>query len=341
MTQAYDRIIATITTASDASQVVKAMVKSTEWRKGTSGTWNSTDCTLTAGNVYQFRTPLSGMSSSTTAILPNIKASVIVDWDTTATAITSVGDYFMRNYAYRCFSLTSLSVPDTSGLTSVGSYFMYNYARDCSSLTSLSVPDTSGLTTVGDSFMRNYAYYCSSLTSLLLPSKTGWFASHNINWYVPSARLGYLKGYAPNSTAQTAWQALTVSGKTLYINYIQSEDDVEVTPGGSNDYTLTCAAGSYSLTGTDADLVLLRNYILACEAGGYALTGTNAGLTSARTMACNAGSYTLTGTNADLYRSLVMACEVWRATVVMARRVSKTVTMNRRVTDTYDELENL
>lgn len=33
--------------------------------------------------------------------------------------------------------------------------------------------------------------------------------------------------------------------------------------------------------------------------------------------------------------------EVWRATVVMARRVSKTVTMNRRVTDTYDELENL
>ena len=284
MAQAYDRIIATITTASDATSVTKAMTKSTEWREGTSGDWSATDCTLTASNVYQFRTPLSGMSSSSTAILPHIKASVVVDWDATATAITTVGDYFMYGYARNCSSLTSLSVPDTSGLTSVGTYFMYGYAISCSSLTSLSVPDTSGLksvgnyfmyyyasgcssltslsvpdtsglttvgnsfmafyafacsnltslsvpdtsglTTVGSSFMGYYAYNCSSLTSLLLPSKTGWFASNNINWSVPSARLGSLKGYAPDSTAQTAWQALTVSGKTLYTNYIQDEDDV-------------------------------------------------------------------------------------------------------------------
>jgi hypothetical protein len=232
MTQAYDRIIATITTASDASQVVKAMVKSTEWRAGTSGDWNATDCTLTASNVYQFRTPLSGMDSGTTAILPNIKASVVVDWDATATAITTGGDYFMRNYAYNCSSLTSLSVPDTSGLTSVGKFFMSSYAYGCTSLTSLSVPDTSGLATGGAYFMYSYAYNCTSLTSLLLPSTTGWFASNDVSWSVPSARLGSLKGYAPNSTAQTAWQALTVSGKTLYINYIQSEDDVEVTAEG-------------------------------------------------------------------------------------------------------------
>ena len=51
MTQAYDAIIATITTASDASSVTKSMVKSTQWREGTSGTWLSTDCTLTAGKV--------------------------------------------------------------------------------------------------------------------------------------------------------------------------------------------------------------------------------------------------------------------------------------------------
>jgi len=199
LTQAYDRIIATITTASDASQVVKAMVKSTEWREGTSGTWLSTDCTLKAGKVYQFRTPLSGMSSDTTAILPNIKASVTVAWDTTATPITSVGDYFMYSYAYGCSSLTSLSVPDTSGLTSVGAYFM-----------------------------RYYAINCSSLTSLMLPSATGWFESHNISWSVPSSRLNYLYGYAPNATSQTAWQALTVSGKTLYTNYIQSSSYVKV-----------------------------------------------------------------------------------------------------------------
>ena len=109
MTQAYDAIIATITTASDATSVTKSMVKSTQWREGTSGTWLSTDCTLTAGKVYQFRTPLSGMSLVTTAILPNIKASVVVDWDTTATAITTVGDYFMRSYANGCTSLASLS----------------------------------------------------------------------------------------------------------------------------------------------------------------------------------------------------------------------------------------
>jgi len=74
--------------------------------------------------------------------------------------------------------------------------------------------------------------------------------NNNISWSVPSSRLGSLKGYAPNSTAQTAWQALTVSGKTLYTNYIQSEDDVEVTATGQN-LTLTCAAGSYALTGTN------------------------------------------------------------------------------------------
>jgi len=315
MTQAYDAIIATITTASDATSVTKSMVKSTTWREGTSGTWLSTGCTLTKSKVYQFRTPLSGMSSSTTAVLPNIKASVVIGWDTTATPISTVGDYFMasyarsctsltslsvpdtsgltsvgdyfmayyaygctsltslsvpdtsgltsigasfmRSYADGCTSLTSLSVPDTSGLTSVGDYFMYFYARDCTSLTSLSVPDTSGLTSVGDyfmyyyaygctsltslsvpdtsgltdvdtNFMSNYAYNCTSLTSLILPSATGWFASHNISWGVPSSRLNYLYGYAPTTTSQTAWQALTASGKTLYLNYIQSTSYVKL-----------------------------------------------------------------------------------------------------------------
>ena len=294
MTQAYDAIIATITTASDATQVTKKMVKSTQWREGTSGTWLTTDCTLEAGKVYQFRTPLSGMDSGTTSVLPNIKASVVVDWDTTATAITtvgasfmrsdargcssltslsvpdtsgltSVGDYFMAYYAYSCSSLTSLSVPDTSGLTSVGNSFMtyyaygctsltslsipdtsgltsvgnsfmYSYARDCSALTSLSVPDTSGLTSVGTSFMAYYAYNCSSLTSFMLPSATGWFASNNISWGVPSSRLGYLYGYAPSATSQTAWQALTASGKTLYLNYIRSTSYVKVQAPIGNPY---------------------------------------------------------------------------------------------------------
>jgi len=134
----------------------------------------------------------------------------------------------MRYYAYNCSSLTSLSVPDTSGLTSVGSNFMAYYANGCSSLTSLSVPDTSGLTSVGSNFMASYASGCSSLTSLILPSATGWFASNNVSWSVPSSRLGNLYGYTPDATSQTAWQALTASGKTLYTNYIQSSSYVKV-----------------------------------------------------------------------------------------------------------------
>ena len=111
---------------------------------------------------------------------------------------------------------------------------MSSYASSCTNLTSLSIPDTSGLitegATVGTNFMAFYAYGCSSLTSLILPSSTGYFGSHNVSWSVPSGRLGLLYGYAPDSTSQTAWQGLTVSGKTLYTNYIQATDHVLVTP---------------------------------------------------------------------------------------------------------------
>lgn len=249
MAQAYDAIIATITVASDASQVVKTMVKSTQWRAGTSGTWLSTDCTLTAGNTFQFRTPNSGMTSSSVTILPNIKAGVTVDWDTSGSTISTGGNYFMYAYAQGCNKLTSLSVPDTSNLTYAGNYFMHYYAAGCSSLTSLSVPDTSSLTIVGSYFTNRYAQYCTSLTSLILPESTGWFSGHNIDWGVHSGRLGYLYGYAPNSTSQSNWQSLTVSGKTLYTNYIQGssyilapdpdpEPEPDPTPTVGNKYPL-------------------------------------------------------------------------------------------------------
>ena len=127
MALAYDAVIATIVVASDATSVTKTMVKSTTWREGTSGEWKSTSCTLEAGKTYQFRTPNSGSGSGTTAVLPNIKASVAVGWDTSGNTITSVGTYFLSYYAYGCNKLTSLSVPDTSGLTTVGVYFMDSY----------------------------------------------------------------------------------------------------------------------------------------------------------------------------------------------------------------------
>ena len=65
----------------------------------------------------------------------------------------------------------------------------------------------------------------------------------------------------------------------------------------AQNLTLTCAAGSYSLTGTAATLTVQRNYVLSCGAGNYALTGTNADLKVQRnyTLACGSGSYTLSG----------------------------------------------
>ena len=255
MALAYDAVIATIVVATGVSDVTKAMVKDTTWRAGTSGEWAATDCTLTAGNTFQFRTPNSGASSGATAVLPNIAADVTVGWDTSGSTVTTVGDNFMSYYADSCSSLTSLGVPDTSGLTTVGVRFMNSYASNCDSLTSLSAPDTSGLTTVGDTFMsgyavfcdsletlgipdtsglttvgeylmNSYAYGCDSLTSLTLEGDVGWFSGHNIDWDVPSARLGSLVGVC-ESAYLSNWRALTASTKTLYINYIQDSDDVE------------------------------------------------------------------------------------------------------------------
>jgi len=79
---------------------------------------------------------------------------------------------------------------------------------------------------------------------------------------------------------------------------------LEVSGGGPQSYTLTCAAGSYTLTGSSVTLThtpASQNLTLACNAGSYSLTGTNADLTVTRhyTLTCEAGSYSLTGTNAD------------------------------------------
>jgi len=139
--------------------------------------------------------------------------------------VTSVGSNFMQAYARSCSSLITLGVPDTSQITSVGSRFMQDYARSCSSLITLGVPDTSQITSVGSRFMQDYARSCSSLTTLILPA-AGWFSTNNVPWDVPSGRLNNLVGQTSNSSDQSDWQDLVVSGETLYTNYIRSTGDV-------------------------------------------------------------------------------------------------------------------
>ena len=67
--------------------------------------------------------------------------------------VTAIGDYAFA----RCYSLTSVSIPDS--VTSIGDGAFYS----CSSLTSVSIPDS--VTAIGDSAFG----CCSSLTSVSIP----------------------------------------------------------------------------------------------------------------------------------------------------------------------------
>ena len=200
------------------------------YRAGTSGDWTSlsvsgTDTTFPitstimqvahnwnkSGNNYM--TPLFPGATNITSITISQKSSLT----------GTMGTYFMYYYASDCSNLTSLDVPDTSGLESVGGSFMRSYARSCSSLTSLAVPDTSSLESVVTNFMRYYARNCSSITELVLPA-VGWFEDNNVDWSVSSTRLGVLKGRVLKWSDLSGWKALTAEGKTLHTNYIRDPE---------------------------------------------------------------------------------------------------------------------
>lgn len=241
-TQDYDAIhTLTFASASGTCNIIlfrgsnSAYTGTVYYRAGTSGAWTSLSVSGTSTTFNVTSTTMqvahdwnkSGDNYMTPSFYGQSTNLVGISISQKAVLSGTVGIFFMYCYAYKCPSLTSLDVPDTSGLTSVGDIFMIYYASGCSSLTSLSVPDTSGLTSVGTDFMYAYAYNCTSLTSLILPA-VGWFAGHDINWSVSSGRLGSLKGYVSNTTDEDNWRALTTSTSpnTLYINYIRSADDV-------------------------------------------------------------------------------------------------------------------
>jgi hypothetical protein len=70
------------------------------------------------------------------------------------------------------------------------------------------------------------------------------------------------------------------------------------TGDSKKEYALSCASGSYVLTGNAATLLVGR--ALQGSAGSYTFTGTNTTLKVARKFSGAAGSYTLTGNNAVL-----------------------------------------
>ena len=72
-------------------------------------------------------------------------------------------------------------------------------------------------------------------------------------------------------------------------------------------YTFEVAAGSYSLTGTDAEV--LRDSVFGASAGAYALTGSDIELLKGKgyTFSVGSGSFTITGQEISLLHDKVMA----------------------------------
>jgi hypothetical protein len=69
------------------------------------------------------------------------------------------------------------------------------------------------------------------------------------------------------------------------------------TVGGTN-YTLGAEAGSYAVTGADADLELGR--VVVADGGSYSVTGADAALEFGFRIAADAGAYAVAGSDADL-----------------------------------------
>lgn len=79
------------------------------------------------------------------------------------------------------------------------------------------------------------------------------------------------------------------------------DDAFQIDAAPSTNYTLTCNAGSYVVTGQSA--VLLRTKLVAAQAGAYAVSGVNAGLNVGKVLTASAGSYAITGQNATITRT--------------------------------------
>ena len=206
------------------------------YRAGTSGAWTS----------------LSVSGTSTTFPITSTTMQIAHNWN------KSGNDYMTPSF--QSGTMTGIAISQKAVLSGiVGGFFMLSYANYCLSLTTLAIPDTSGLTSAGDSFMYWYASYCSSLTKLTLP-EAGWFKTNNVDWGIPSGRLGILKGYVLDSADLADWQALTVSGKTLHTNYIRDsslvgENDTPTTTLNSpaNNVSLTTTTPTLAFTATDPD----------------------------------------------------------------------------------------
>jgi hypothetical protein len=111
-----------------------------------------------------------------------------------------------------------------------------------------------------------------------------------------------------------------VDGDIIYLRIVE-EDGTALDSYGTSDtnipaitvnetggaYSLSCAAGSYALTGLD--MSPLRTAKVDASGGSYALTGQDAGAYYGRKVAADTGTYALTGQDATLLRAARIAAD--------------------------------
>lgn len=108
------------------------------------------------------------------------------------------------------------------------------------------------------------------------------------------ADLQYGVAHAIKATAGSTGNCLATSGLPS-LNPLLT---FVVNPPSGSTYTLTADSGSYTVTGTDANLEFGRE--VAAGAGSYLVTGTDANLEHGREVVADAGSYLISGTDAAL-----------------------------------------
>jgi hypothetical protein len=151
----------------------------------------------------------------------------------------------------------------------------------------------------------------------------------------------------PDTLATTPIELLTAERNAItswppFVRLIKVNEQIDVAevwwtaPTSDGLYSLSCDAGSYAVTGSDATLQRTGTYSLTCDAGSYAVTGSNATLTysgggitgtgdliapgatgdgtgtvgsTAYSLTCDAGSYATTGSNATLNVGRVVSTE--------------------------------
>jgi hypothetical protein len=115
----------------------------------------------------------------------------------------------------------------------------------------------------------------------------------------------YAPGTLATSTIElTAPERADIASWPPFVRLIKANAQIDVAevwwtaPPSAGARSLTCDAGSYATTGSNATLTV--GHVVSTDAGSYATAGSDATLTYARALMADAGSHAVTGSDATL-----------------------------------------